>query len=188
MKKEIIKITESDLHNIVNEAVNKVLNESQEGPYWYCEFVDKNGNVTGEIIWAKTTRGAFKHCFEKGMRIGAEPKYETLRGATNKEVIDFKKMIKKRAANNSIVEEIGIENSTENINSGINNEQIIDSDDEYAKNYIIGRIFDATEIMTDLVDYLENSPYALEKGGEKFKKHLSKATNIFNELEKFWDD
>jgi hypothetical protein len=33
---------------------------------------------------------------EMGMRIGAEPKFETLRGATKQEEIAFKKMIKNR--------------------------------------------------------------------------------------------
>lgn len=69
-----------------------------------------------------------------------------------------------------------------------NDDQTVDSDDEYATNYIVGRLFEAQEIMTDLIDYLTNSPYALEKGGEAFKKHLSKATNICNELENFWDN
>lgn len=64
----------------------------------------------------------------------------------------------------------------------------IDSDDEYAKNYIIGRLFDAQEIFTDLIDYLENSPYAIEKGGEAFKKHLEKAQKINNEIENFWSE
>ena len=66
--------------------------------------------------------------------------------------------------------------------------QIIDSDDEYAKNYIIGRLFDATEIMTDLIGYLKKSPYALEMGGEQFKKYLKKATKIQEEIDNFWDD
>ena len=64
----------------------------------------------------------------------------------------------------------------------------IDSDDEYAKNYIISRLFDAQEIFTDLIDYLENSPYAIEKGGELFKRHLEKVTKINNEIEQFWDE
>ena len=64
----------------------------------------------------------------------------------------------------------------------------IDSDDEYAKNYIIGRLFDAQEIFTDLIDYLKNSPYAIEKGGDLFKKHLEKVTKINNEIEQFWNE
>lgn len=64
----------------------------------------------------------------------------------------------------------------------------IDSDDEYAKNYIIGRLFDAQEIFTDLIDYLENSQYAIEKGGEVFKRHLEKVNKINNEIEQFWDE
>jgi hypothetical protein len=101
MKKEIIKITESDLHNIVKEAENKVLNESPEGPYWYCEFEDNEGNIVPKIVYAKTTPGAFQHTTEMGMRTGMEPKYETLRGATKQEISAFKRMIKKRANGNN---------------------------------------------------------------------------------------
>lgn len=64
----------------------------------------------------------------------------------------------------------------------------IDSDDEYAKNYIIGRLFDAQEIFIDLIDYLENSQYAIEKGGEVFKKYLDKVNRINNEIEQFWNE
>ena len=46
MNKEIIKITESDLHNIIKESVTRIITEiQQEGPYWYCEFEDKEGNI-----------------------------------------------------------------------------------------------------------------------------------------------
>ena len=186
MSKQVVKINESDLRDIVNNAINMVLNESVSDSlskcYWKCDFEGKDGTITSEMIWAKTTPGAFKHAYEKSIRLGMEPKYETLRNATKKEVIEFKKMIKNRANKNSVMEEEDLidSNSIEN--------QIIDSDDEYATNYIVGRLFDAKEIMTDLIDYLTNSPYALEKGGETFKKHLSKATNICNELENFWGD
>ncbi len=67
-------------------------------------------------------------------------------------------------------------------------ECILDPDEEYARNYIIGRIVDATEIMTDLVDYLTNSPYVVENGGEKFKKELEKANKIQEALDNFWND
>lgn len=97
MNKEIIKITESDLHNIIKESVNKIINEIKEGPYWYCEFEDKEGNTTPKIVYAKSTPGAFQHSMEMGIRIGMEPKFESLRGATKEEVIAFKKMIKNRA-------------------------------------------------------------------------------------------
>ena len=184
--KQNIKITKNDLHNIVNEVVNNIINESVNDSlskcYWKCDFEDKDGNITSEMIWAKTTPGAFKHAYEKSVRIGMEPKYETLRNATNKEVLEFKKMIKNRTKKDNVMEEEDL------INSDSTENQIIDSDDEYATNYIVSRLFDAKEIMTDLIDYLTNSPYALENGGEKFKKHLSKATNICNELENFWDD
>ena len=103
MNKEIIKITESDLHNIIKESVTRVINEMmQEGPYWYCEFEDKKGNTVWKMIYAKSTPGAFKHSMEMGARIGMEPKFETLRGATKEEIRAFKKMIKQRAKENSI--------------------------------------------------------------------------------------
>ena len=64
----------------------------------------------------------------------------------------------------------------------------IDQDDEYSKNFIIGRLFEAQQILMDLIDYLENSDYAIERGGELFKKHLEKVNRINNELEHFWDE
>jgi hypothetical protein len=67
-------------------------------------------------------------------------------------------------------------------------EEIIDPDEEYAINYITSRLVDAQDIFTDLIDYLQNSPYAIERGGDRFKQHLSKATKICDELEKFWDN
>jgi hypothetical protein len=96
MNKEIIKITESDLHNIIKESVNKIINEMQEGPYWQCEFEDADGNTMWKMIYAKSTPGAFKHSMEMGAKIGMEPKFETLRGATKEEIRAFKKMIKSR--------------------------------------------------------------------------------------------
>lgn len=65
--------------------------------YWKCEFEGKDGEIVLKTIFAKSTQGAFKHTFEMGVRIGLEPKYETLRKATDEEVKEFKKMIKKRA-------------------------------------------------------------------------------------------
>lgn len=100
MEKQIVKLKESDLHTVIREAVNKIINEVKEGPYWYCEFEDGDGNITPKIIFAKTTPGAFKHSMEMGIRIGMEPKYETLRGATTQEIRTFKKMINKRAKEN----------------------------------------------------------------------------------------
>ena len=52
------------------------------------------------MIFARSTQGAFKHTFEMGARIGLEPKYETLRDATDEEVKEFKKIIKKRVKEN----------------------------------------------------------------------------------------
>ena len=64
--------------------------------YWKCEFEGDNNEIIVKTIYAKTTRSAFKHTYEMGVRIGLEPKYETLREATNEEVKEFKKMIRKR--------------------------------------------------------------------------------------------
>ena len=64
--------------------------------YWQCEFEDKKGNSIWKMIFARSTQGAFKHTFEMGVRIGSEPKYETLREATSEEVKEFKKMIKSK--------------------------------------------------------------------------------------------
>ena len=36
MKKKLVKLTESDLHNIVMESVNKVLNEGKMGTAYEC--------------------------------------------------------------------------------------------------------------------------------------------------------
>ena len=64
--------------------------------YWQCEFEDEKGNTIWKMIYAKSNPGSFKHTFEMGMRIGMEPKYETLRNATKEEFSAFKKMIKQR--------------------------------------------------------------------------------------------
>ena len=70
--------------------------------YWKCEFEDKNGETVEKTVYAKTTRSAFKHTFEMGIRIGLEPKYETLREATDEEAKKFKKLIKERIKTNKI--------------------------------------------------------------------------------------
>lgn len=62
--------------------------------YWKCEFEDGNGKTILKTIYAKTSVGVFKHTHEMGIRIGMKPKYETLREATKKEVLEFKKSIK----------------------------------------------------------------------------------------------
>ena len=66
--------------------------------YWKCEFESSDGSTMWKTIFAKSTRGAFKHSFEMGARIGMTPKYETLRNATLQEVREFKKMIKERSS------------------------------------------------------------------------------------------
>ena len=53
------------------------------------------------MIYAKTTTSAFKHCFQMGMRIGMSPKYETLQNATEEEVKELKKTIRKRVKENN---------------------------------------------------------------------------------------
>ena len=68
--------------------------------YWKCEFEGKDGEVVLKTIYAKTTREAFKYTHQMGVRIGLEPKYETLREATEEEVKEFKKLIRKRAKEN----------------------------------------------------------------------------------------
>ena len=64
--------------------------------YWKCEFEGKKGERIVKTIYAKSHPGAFQHTFEMGIRIGLEPKYETLREATKEEEKEFKKMIKQR--------------------------------------------------------------------------------------------
>ena len=64
--------------------------------YWKCEFEGKNGKTVEKMIIADTTRQALQQAFESGRYFGIEPKYETLRHATEKEVRDLKKTIKKR--------------------------------------------------------------------------------------------
>ena len=70
--------------------------------YWKCEFEGKDGKTELKTIYAKTTREAFKYTYQMGVRIGLEPKYETLRKATDDEVKEFKKMIRKRAKEKSV--------------------------------------------------------------------------------------
>lgn len=64
--------------------------------YWKCEFEGKNGETVEKTIYAKSSKGAFKHTYEMGARIGMNPKYETLREATDEEAKEFKKMIRNK--------------------------------------------------------------------------------------------
>ena len=85
----------------------------------------------------------------------------------------------------------GYTNKMENLDSNdyTNEEDAgIDLDDDFADKYMIGRLFDAQENIRDLIDFLENSDYALERGGEKFKKYIEKENKIYNEMENFWDE
>ena len=74
---------------------------SKNNFYWKCEFENANREIVLKTIYAKTSREAFKYTHEMGIRIGATPKYETLREATDEEAKEFKRMIKKRAKNKS---------------------------------------------------------------------------------------
>ena len=98
-----LNLSESYLSKIVNESINKVINEGMRDGltkvYWVCEFEDSEGNTSSEMIYAKTTVGAFRHATEKAMRLGMEPKFETLRNATMPEIKEFQKMIKNRLKN-----------------------------------------------------------------------------------------
>lgn len=64
--------------------------------YWQCEFKNKKGESVWKMIIADTPRQAIQQVFETSRYFGFEPKYETLRYATEKEVRDLKKTIKKR--------------------------------------------------------------------------------------------
>jgi hypothetical protein len=64
--------------------------------YWKCEFECKDNSVILKTIYGKTTHEAFKYTHQMGLRIGATPKYDTLREATDEEVKEFKRMIKHR--------------------------------------------------------------------------------------------
>lgn len=61
-------------------------------------------------------------------------------------------------------------------------------DDVNAKEIIKDKLVNAQEIIEGLIDYLTYSDYAIKKGGEIFKTHLTKATNIFNELKNFFEE
>jgi hypothetical protein len=108
MKKEIIKLTESDLHNIVKEAVNEIINEMNiisygdlTKVYWKCEF--ENGSAKKcKMIYARSKPESVRRAFEMGLRIGMKPKYETLRNATMQEIEKFQEQIRRKARENSI--------------------------------------------------------------------------------------
>ena len=48
MKKKLVKLTESDLHNIVIESVNKVINEGMTGDA--CLNLEQAHNLLDEIM------------------------------------------------------------------------------------------------------------------------------------------
>lgn len=64
--------------------------------FWKCDFIDKDGQTVSKMLSASTTLGAKKRAFEVGRNFGLDPQYETIRQATNKEIKEFKEMIKKR--------------------------------------------------------------------------------------------
>lgn len=51
MNKKVIKLTESDLHKIVKESVNMVLNESYEEEYYQMGYTQ---GIESTIEWLKT--------------------------------------------------------------------------------------------------------------------------------------
>jgi hypothetical protein len=61
-----------------------------------CDFEDKNGNKIQRILSAKTSVQAEIVAMGTGQRLGIDPDYSTIRHATQKEVRDFKNMIKNR--------------------------------------------------------------------------------------------
>ena len=66
--------------------------------FWKCEFIDKDGNSVWKMLSASTHLGAKKRAYEVAFNSNGEldPKYETIREATKKEVTEIKKMIKDR--------------------------------------------------------------------------------------------
>jgi hypothetical protein len=83
----------------------------------------------------------------------------------------------------------GIENNNEmQIDPSILDSELEDDDDKYAKMFIAAKLADAQDILSELSDYLQHSDYAIEKGGEIFKRHLERTTNICNEIERFLDE
>lgn len=62
----------------------------------------------------------------------------------------------------------------------------IPDDELEAKVFIKERLVEAQDIIEDLIDYLTNSDYAIQKGGDLFKAHLAKATDICNQLKNFF--
>ena len=64
--------------------------------FWKCDFIDNDGQTVSKMLSASTPLGAKKRAFEVGRNFGLDPQYETIRPATNKEIKEFKDMIKKR--------------------------------------------------------------------------------------------
>ena len=56
MKRQIIRITEQDLHRIIKESVNKILRESLDNAahYWKIDLIDYNGGSNSGSICVRT--------------------------------------------------------------------------------------------------------------------------------------
>lgn len=70
-------------------------------PFWICNFENSEGEVVSRIISAKTSTQADTMAFQTGLRLNLKPIYDSIRRATDKEVRDFKKMIKDRVKQNA---------------------------------------------------------------------------------------
>ena len=60
-----------------------------------------------------------------------------------------------------------------------------DEDDRYNTMFITSRLYEAMDALHALEDYLEESDYAKERGGEKFKGYVEKIKSICEQLEDF---
>ena len=80
-------------------AINKNYNYTNfeyNMAYWKCKFKDNEGNLIQKFIIADTTRQAKQQVFETSRYFKLDPIYETLELATDKEIRNFKRMIKNR--------------------------------------------------------------------------------------------
>ena len=61
MNKKLIRLTESDLHRIVRESVNKLFRESMEDGRFGLEDLDYDGFYMNRFLMAKKWRLTLKH-------------------------------------------------------------------------------------------------------------------------------
>lgn len=104
----------------------------------------------------------------------------------------LEKIVKKAKLNESMDFDINKLTSMEDEELDEDDEILVDDgttpdDEAYAKRFIREKLVDAQETIESLIDYLTYSDYAVQKGGDVFKSHLNKATNIFNELKNFFE-